>query len=366
MITAEELFYALALTSIENIGEQGYKILVSELGSAAAVFQTSKEKLKKINGLGEVRIKALTQKINEAAIQKEIDFIQKHKIQVHYYYDDDYPTKLRNINDAPILLFSKGNFDLHHPRQIAIVGTREYTDYGKQATERIIAELAPYDVQIISGMAYGIDIIAHKYCVAENINNIGVLAHGLDRIYPATHTKTALAMLDNGGLLTEYKSGTQPDKFNFPMRNRIVAGLADMTLVIESREKGGAMITAKLAAAYNREVGAIPGRIFDEKSSGCNYLIRSNIAQMIGSGQDIAQSLNWDKVAQQAAQAKLFLDLSEDEQKIIQLLKEKEGIHIDELMLKSTMSYSTLAATLLQLELQGLVRPMSGKRYRIS
>lgn len=361
----EELFYALALSSIEHIGEQGFRMLVSELGSAKAVFHSSKEQLRKISGLGEFRIKALQQKINEPAIQKEMDFIRKNGIEVFYFFDKKYPKKLKEIPDAPILMFGKGNFDLNHPKQIAIVGTRDHSDYGRQVTEQIIDELADYGVQIVSGMAYGIDIIAHRKCLEKQICNIGVLAHGLDMIYPSAHKNTAKAMVENGGLLTEYKSGTQPDRFNFPMRNRIVAGLADMTLVLESKKKGGAMITAKLAASYFREVGAVPGKITDERSAGCNYLIKSNIAHVIESAADIANILNWDQVEKQAAQAKLFLDLNTDEQKLINLLKEKEGIHIDELLLKSSLGYSVLASTLLNLELQGLVRPMSGKRYRI-
>lgn len=360
-----DLFYTLALLSVESLGEQKFKALVQHFGSARNVFESYDRDILKIGGMGTTILKSIRQFSNFNAIDKEIDFIEKNNIKVYYFFDKSYPKALRQIVDAPPIIFAKGNLDLNHPRQLAIVGTRNNSDHGKQTTEELIKNLAPYNVQIVSGLAYGIDIIAHRYCVENQISTVGVLAHGLDTIYPATHKQTAKLMLEHGGLITEYMTKTKPDKFNFPMRNRIVAGLCDMTVVIESKIKGGALITGKLAASYDREVGAVPGRLRDDKSEGCNYLIKRNIARLIDSAEDIVELLGWDSRPKMAAQSRLFEALSPNEKLIIDVLQQKEQMHIDELMLKTKLSHSTLAAAMLGLELQQMVRPLSGKRYML-
>lgn len=369
MVTAEEkeeLFYRLALLSAGYIGDRGFKTLFRALGSAKEVYKSPVARLKQVEGVGDAKIKALQQKIDEKRILKEIDFLEKKKITIHFLFDETYPEKLKQLPDAPVMLFSRGHFDIHHPRQIAIVGTRNNSEYGRQFTLDLIDQLKPYNVQVISGLAYGIDIIAHRHCVERQIETVAVLAHGMDQVYPAAHKDVAQSMLDRGGLITEFLTGSGPDRHNFPMRNRIVAGMADMTLVVESRIKGGALITAKLAASYNREVGAVPGRIKDERSEGCHYLIKKNIAYLIESAADIEEILGWDVQQKQAAQSKLFLQLSQEEQTVVDILKQKESMHIDELMLRCNLNYSHLASVLLSLELQDIVKAMSGKRYRIS
>lgn len=366
IIEDEELFYRLALLSAGYIGDQGFKTLYRSFGSAKSVFKASTAQLQKIEGMGSVKINELKNNIDEPKIKKEINYIQKNDIQVHFIFDDTYPEKLKQLPDAPVIIFTKGNFNLHHPRQLAIVGTRHNTEYGRQVTQELIEQLVPYNVQIISGLAYGIDIIAHRHCVDLGVETVGVMAHGMDQIYPSAHKGTAQAMLTKGGLITEFTTGTKPDRFNFPMRNRIVAGLSDMTIVVESKLKGGALITAKLATSYHREVGAVPGRLRDDRSEGCHYLIKKNIGYMIESAKDIEEILGWDTQQDPVIQSRLFQDLNGEEQMVVGIIKEKDGIHIDELMLKSKMSYSHLAATLLNLELQHIIRSMSGKRYRLS
>lgn len=361
-----DLFYTLALLSVENLGEQKFKALVKHFGSARNVFESYDKEILKVGGMGASILQSLRQFSNFNAIDKEIEFIEKNDIKVYYFFDKNYPKNLRQIPDAPSILFAKGNFDPDHPRQVAIVGTRNNSDHGKQTTEELIKNLAPYNVQIVSGLAYGIDIIAHRYCVDHHVSTVGVLAHGLDAMYPSVHKQTAKMMVENGGLLTEYMTKTKPDKFNFPMRNRIVAGLSEMTVVVESKIKGGALITGKLAASYDREVGAVPGRLRDEKSEGCNYLIKRNIAQLIDSAEDIVEILGWDAKPKMATQPRLFAELLPNEKLIIETLQQKENMHIDELMLKTNLNHSTLAAAMLSLELQQMVRPLSGKRYMLN
>ena len=250
----------------------------------------------------------------------------------------------------------------------AVVGTRKNTDYGLKLTEELIDGLSAVEgLTVMSGLALGIDAIAHKRCVAKGIPNVGVLGHGLDNVYPFTNKPLAMQMLENGGLLTEFPSGTLPDRSNFPMRNRIVAGMSDVTVVVESHASGGALITAKLAAGYNREVAAFPGRVNDTRSAGCNDLIRINLAALITGADDLVQMMNWDGgKKKKAVQKQLFINLSQDEQKIIDLLQTKDNAHADELLYHTGLASNVLASTLLQLEMQGVVKAMPGKFYRIS
>jgi len=366
MSTDENLVYKIALTQAEMIGGKMARQLLNYFGSAKAVFDAPIKQLKAIDGLGEKKVNAIRSALDVKRIEQEIDFIQKHKIQTLFIDDKAYPQNLKSCSDAPVMLYYKGNADLNAPRKIAIIGTRKNTDYGARITEQLVEELRPYGVTIVSGLAFGVDVIAHRKAVQVGMSTIGVVAHGLDMIYPSQHKHIAKDMIKQGGLLTEYPSGTNPDRFNFPMRNRIVAGMCDATIVVETETKGGAMITAKLAASYDREVFAFPGRTIDLKSSGCNYLIKTNIAGMITAAKDLVEVMNWDIDGKQnVVQPKLFTHLSDDELSLAKILEGSEGMHVDELALKAIINNSKLAGLLLTMELGGIVKSLPGKRYRL-
>lgn len=335
-----------------------------------AIFHTPKRQLIKIPGVGEITANSILQ--NKEALEKaqqEMDFIQKHNIQTIFYFDDAYPQRLKNCSDAPILLYYKGNAALNNTHIVSIVGTRNATPYGKQICEQLVKELQPYNVLIVSGLAYGIDHAAHAACVKNQVPTIGVLGHGLDRIYPPEHRNLAKKMLANGGLLTEFTSTAKPDSKNFPKRNRIIAGMTDATIVVETGNKGGSIITAYLAQSYNREVFAFPGRIHEPYSMGCNQLIKKNVAKLIESSEDIAYHLGWDEtdvVSTKPLQRELFIELSESETVLVDLLKQTpKGLSIDKICSESSMTQNAVASCLLQLEMKNLVETMPGKRYRL-
>jgi DNA processing protein len=266
-------------------------------------------------------------------------------------------------------LYYRGKADLNNSKIIAVVGTRNKTDYGKNLTESIVKDLAQHQVLILSGLATGIDTLAHKAALKNNLPTVGVLGHGLDKIYPPDNLSLAKDMLQkNGGLLTEFRSNTKPDKHNFPSRNRIVAGMADATVVIETDMKGGSIITAELASNYNRDVFAFPGKVGDTKSAGCNHLIKTNKAALITSAEDIMYMLGWNLplAKKKSIQKELFIQLTEEEKIIIDLLKVKDGAHIDAINRQSGLSSSMVAAAILNLELQNLLVSMPGKIYKLT
>ncbi len=363
----EELFYLLALTFVNGVGSKTARTLMEKYGEAKNIFNRPLSELKTIDGIGEVRVKAFKDQEIFKRAEEELNYVINNNIVV-MPVTKEYPKRLYNCLDAPLLLFSRGNFNLNSSKIVAIVGTRRNTDYGLKLTEDLIDGLQNQEgLLIVSGLALGIDAIAHKKCVQLGIPTVGVFGHGLDRVYPYTHKDLVEKMVENGGVLAEFPSGTLPDKSNFPMRNRIVAGLSDVTVVVESNLTGGALITASMAAGYNREVMAFPGRINDTRSAGCNEIIRTNLAAMITKPDDLLQLMNWDKVKRpKTIQQRLFITLTEDEQKVIDLLQEKENMHSDELLYFTGLASSMLAATLLQLEMQGLVKTLPGKFYRIS
>lgn len=362
----EELFYQLALTYMPGIGAKTGKVLLERFGSATAVFKTPLKELKHIEGISEVKAKGFrdTEVMNKA--EHELDFVIKKDLQT-IYTGHNYPRRLSNCSDAPLLLFYKGNANLDAAKIIAIVGTRKNTDYGHRLCEELVAGLQSLEnTLIVSGMALGIDGIAHKKCVQLGIPTVGVLGHGLDRIYPHSHKELAVEMIGNGGILTEFPSETLPDRNNFPMRNRIVAGMSDVTVVVESSISGGALITARMASGYNREVATFPGRVNDSRSTGCNELIRTNIAALITKAEDLIEMMNWDKESKpKAVQKQLFLNFTPDEQKVVDLLQERDSVHADELFHQTGLANSLLAATLLQLEMQGVIKALPGKYYRM-
>lgn len=351
-----------------NIGDVQAKILAEEFGTAEAIFKAKKSTLEKIEGIGEVRAGSIKKFDAFKEQEDEMSFIEKYKIKPLFLTDDDYPKRLLHCYDPPTLLFYKGNANLNTSKIISIIGTRSNSDYGKLMTEKILASLAPHQPLVVSGLAYGIDAIAHKHSLKQQLPTVAVLAHGLDKIYPSQHTALAKEMIaEGGGILTEFRKDTKPDRHNFPERNRIVAGMCDATIVIETGVKGGSMITANLAFSYNRDVFAIPGKTTDSKSEGCNYLIQSNKAVLIRNGEDIIEQMGWEeKQKKQTIQKQLFVDLTADEKQIAQLLQEKEQLHIDEINLQSNINSSAVAAALLMMEMNGLVKSLPGKIYKLS
>ncbi|MEO9023204.1 MAG: DNA-processing protein DprA [Ginsengibacter sp.] len=367
-IMQKDLLYQIALTLVPNIGDVNAKALVNHFGNAEGIFRASKKVLEAIEGIGTIRVNSIKNFNDFSRAEEEIEFIKKYKITPLFLTDKDYPQRLLNCYDSPPLLYYKGNTDLNSSKIIAIVGTRNHDEYGKNICEKLVTELIHEEVVIVSGLAFGIDSIAHRASVKNNIKTIGVLAHGLDRVYPSQNTSLARQMVSCGGLLTEFKSDTIPDRQNFPGRNRIVAGISDAVIVIESGIKGGSLITAELGNGYNKDVFAFPGRADDTKSEGCNYLIKNNKAALITCADDLLENMGWkkQKKASHKKQKELFIELSAEEKVIIDILQSQEQVHIDELYFKSKLSSSAVAQGLLMLEMQGIVSSLPGKIYKVT
>lgn len=365
---SKDLLYQIALTLVPNIGDVHSKALINHFGSAEAIFSAPKKQLEALDGIGTVRADSIKHFYDFSEAEKEIIFIEKYKISPLFITDAKYPQRLLNCYDSPSILYYKGNADLNTSKIIAIVGTRNNSDYGKNICEKLIEELSVENILIVSGLAFGIDSIAHKMSLKHNLKTIGVLAHGLDMIYPSQNASLAKQMSAQGGLLTEFRSNTKPDRQNFPSRNRIVAGISDAVIVIETGIKGGSLITAELGNGYNKDVFAFPGRVNDSKSEGCNYLIRNNKAALITSGKDILENMGWLQSKKPSAkkQRELFIELSADEKIVVEILQLQEQIHIDELYLKSKLNSSKVAAALLMLEMQNVITSLPGKIYKIS
>ena len=362
-MTDKEIIYRLALQRVSGIGALRSKRLINHLGSAKAVFETKDQP--EIERMGSVHWTAIKKYKQFNDCEEELSFIRKNNIQFLAFDQDNYPSKLKRAVDAPAFLFYKGDTSLHNTRVISIIGTRACSEYGKLVCAQIIEGLAAYNPLIVSGLAYGIDIVAHRAALQSNLSTVGVMATGLDSIYPSQHKNTANEMLACGGLLTEFLSKTKPDRENFPSRNRLVAGIADAVVVIETAKKGGSMITAQLADSYNRDVFCVPGKVGDKRSEGCNFLIKSLKANLITSAADIAYNLNWEKEASQSeVQRKLFVELSEEERLVYDKLQEGLNVHIDDLFLKTQLPMSRLSTLLLQLEMTGMVCSLPGKQYR--
>lgn len=358
--------YLLALRDVPLIGDIGAKKLLRHFHSASAIFEASGKALVASQCLQHPQIQSLRNyKADEKKIEQELSYLDTHQIRLLSILDKDYPIRLQECNDAPSMLFFQGNCDLNATKTIAIIGTRNNTHYGLETAQKIIEDLATTNPLIISGLADGIDGIAHKKATEIGLATVGVLGHGLDTMYPTKHRTLAKTMIGNGGLLTEYPTKTIPDKQNFPMRNRIVAGMSDIILVIESSETGGAIITAKIGSSYDREICAIPGRITDKMSLGCNMLVRKNIAHAVSSADDILELMNWDKRKKKKAQSEMFLDLNAEEEVILKILEKETPLHFDTLLTETQWSYSSLSNILLSLELKNLVRALPGKKYDI-
>ncbi|GAB3420870.1 DNA-processing protein DprA [Niabella aquatica] len=361
------LLYQIALTLIPHIGCVQARNLLAYF-EPEEIFRARISVLEKIEGLGEIRIRSIKNFNDFTAAEKELAFIEKYKIQPLFIKDPAYPQRLLNCYDAPTLLYYRGHADLNQPKIVAVVGSRTHTDYGKAETEKLIEGLASSGVLVVSGLAYGIDSAAHKATLKNKGTTVGVLAHGLDKIYPSSHTEMAKEMIKNGGLLTEFRSKTKPDRHNFPSRNRIVAGMSDATIVMETDVKGGSMITAELANGYNRDVFAYPGRVTDKKSSGCNHLIKTNNAILLTDATQLLQTMGWisPKKIHKNTTKQLFINLTGEEKIIVSLLTEKSELSIDEINGQSGLSSSTVAVCILNLEMQNIIQHLPGKRYRLT
>ncbi len=362
------LLYETAIGLIPGIGCHTTRQLISYCGSAEKVFHTPKGKLLKIPGIGTILAEAISRQNILWKAEEELKWAEMHGVKILFYTSPQYPERLRHFADAPSLLFFKGQAELNTIKTIGIVGTRQATSYGKEVTEKIIDELKPYQPCIISGLAYGIDVHAHKTALREALSTIGVMASGIDIVYPSVHREIALKMLDNGGLLTEYRPHTKPDPSFFPARNRIVAGLCDAIIVIEAARKGGALITAEIANSYNREVFAVPGNLGSKYNEGCNHLIKTHKAHIYTSVKDLEYILNWD--IQQAGQPKsahtLQDTLTGHEKQIALLLTGQETLSVDELSWKTNIPVSKLLSILLTMEFDGIVKPLPGKKYKLA
>ncbi|OQY92954.1 MAG: DNA protecting protein DprA [Sphingobacteriales bacterium UTBCD1] len=364
----QDLLYQIALTGIPNIGCVQAKILIEYFGEAAVVFKAKESSLKNIEGIGEIRAHSIKSFTDFSNAEKEIRFIEKFRIRSLFITDNDYPQRLLNCYDSPTLLFYKGKANLNHSKIVAVIGTRNHTEYARLLTEKLISGLMEQNVLIVSGLAFGVDAWGHKAAIKNSLSTVGVLAHGLDQIYPAEHSNLAKEMIrEGGGLLTEFPSKTKPDKHNFPVRNRIVAGMSDAVVVVETDTKGGSMITAELANGYNKDVFAFPGKTTDSKSAGCNYLIRNNKAILISDAADLIQSMGWEEKKKPSAkkQKELFIELTDEEKKILKILQEKEPVHIDEINFHSGLSSSTVAAAILNLELKNVIKSSPGKMFSL-
>ncbi len=362
------VLYQIALTLVPGIGDVLGKKLVTYCGSAEAVFREKNKLLAKIPRVGGKILEALSGKTILERAAKELAFIEKFRIRTLFFLDKDYPFRLKNCIDSPVMLYYKGTADLNGSRIVGVVGTRNATDYGRSACHRIISDLAQDKVIIVSGLAYGIDSCAHRAALENNLATIGVLGHGLDRIYPYQNKILAEKMMNNGGLLTEFMSDTQPDRENFPKRNRIIAGICDAILVVEAADKGGALITAEIGNSYNRDVFAIPGRINDPYSEGTNRLIRKNIAALVQSAGDIRYLMGWEEQGKKpdGFQKKIFLEMTTDEKVLVDYLNNNGPSGIDDICILCRLSMSTTSAALLNLEFEGIVKSMPGKIYALT
>ena len=362
----EEERSILALSMVKGIGFIIARNLIEYLGSARAVWETPPRELLRIPGIYKHVLKAIRDADVFATADAELAWMYKNNVQFLHFWHPEYPERLRHCPDAPLFLCYRGNGSLNHHRQVAIVGTRHATPYGRRITEELVAGLLELDCLIVSGLAYGIDIAAHKAALDNGLQTIGVVAHGLDRVYPAMHKEVARQMEENGGLLTEILPGNDPDRQNFPRRNRIVAGMVDALVVVESGENGGAIITASLANGYNRDVFAFPGQVHHAFSQGCNLLIQRQQAQLITCADDLVRAMNWKSDPEKKkGQRQLFLELNAEEKLVYDILRNKGELHIDDLTLRTGLSPGTLAGTLLSLEFQGVIQTLPGKRYKL-
>lgn len=367
MLMDQNRLSLLALHFITGLGDHLIRQLVSYCGSAEKVFKTPKGKLLKIPGIGGVTAEAIRTGKPFASAEKEMRKAEKDNVQLIFFTDKNYPSRLKLVNDAPSLLYVKGIIDFENPKTIGIVGTRQATAYGRECVDELVKNLVDHKPLIVSGLAYGIDIHAHKQAVKYRLETIGVMGSGMDVIYPSAHKETAKKMMEHGGLVTEHPFGTPPDAHNFPARNRIVAALSDAIIIVEAAEKGGALITAEIGNSYNKDVFAFPGNIGQSHSAGCNNLIKANKAHLITAAKDLEYIMNWDAHAKPPKKEVFSLDNYEPEEQAILkiLLENNKQLMIDDLSWRSNIPVSQLASILLGLEFKGTIRSLPGKLYKL-
>ena len=360
-----DLLYQIAVTLLPGIGDISGKKFVQYCGSAEAIFKETRKSLEKITGMREASIDAICNpKEYLKRAEEEIAFIEKNGIQPLFFLDSDYPRRLLQCDDAPMMLYYKGQANLNANRIVAIVGTRNITDYGKENCNQLVEDLKEDNVLIVSGLAYGVDTCAHKAALKNGVPTVGVMGSGMQQIYPAVNKKLANDMLEQGGILTENISGTQPDRENFPRRNRIIAGMADAVVVIESAMKGGSLITADIANSYNRDVFAYPGRVMDIYSQGCNYLIRTNRAHLMESVLNLRYVMRWDSETKAEKQTALFREFTAEEKLIMDCFGANTMVNLDDIIVKTELPTTKIAALLLNLEFDGVLMALPGKRYQ--
>jgi len=366
-MTENDLLYTLALQHVHNIGDITAKRLISNCGSAENVFKEKKQNLLKIDGIGSLSLNELIKPHHLKEAEKELEFIKANDIKVSYFQEKDYPEKLKHCIDGPILLFQVGEINLKRQHVISIVGARKITTNGIAFCESLIENLTPYDPIIVSGFAYGTDITAHKTAMKHNLQTVACLAHGLNQIYPKVHKKYMVDMEKNGGFLSDFWSTDKFDKQNFLKRNRIIAGLSEATIVIESAEKGGSLVTADIAGSYNRDVFAVPGRTTDSQSIGCNNLIKHQRAHMLSTPLDVPYILNWqlEEASKPVIQKQLFVELDATEKAIYSYLRENEKQQLDIIAINCNLPIFKVSGTLLNMELKGVIRPLPGKLFEV-
>lgn len=366
-MTDNDLLYTLALQHVPNIGDITAKRLISHCGTAEAVLKEKKQNLLKIDGIGNVTLSDLNKANHLKEAEKEIDFIKNNNINVSFFKEDNYPEKLKHCIDGPIILFQTGNIHLKQQRIISIVGSRKITTSGVAFCEDLVEKLAIYNPVIVSGFAYGTDITAHKAALKHNLQTIGCLAHGMNQIYPAVHKKYMVDVEKNGGFFTDFWSTDNFDRNNFLKRNRVIAGLSEATIVIESAEKGGSLVTADIANSYNRDVFAVPGRTTDLQSTGCNNLIKYQKAHMMTTALDVPYILNWklEEENKPAIQKQLFVELDATEKVIYNYLKDNEKQQLDMIAINCDLPIFKIAGVLLNMELKGVIRPLPGKLFEV-
>jgi DNA processing protein len=371
LLMNQEILYRIALIQIPGIGSLYAKLLTEYFGSARKLFGATRAELSGIPGVGNVLLSTLCDKITKKNVllraEKELKFTHQHGIEIFTYSDQSYPSKLKECDDGPFLLYYKGSQGLNKRRVIAVVGSRKATAYGEDLTRKIISELQGQSITVVSGLAYGIDSYAHKFSLQFNVPTIGVLGHGLDKIYPQKNREMAKQMLDQGGLLSEFMSQTNPERENFPKRNRIIAGMADATVLVEAATKGGSLITANIANSYGRDVFAVPGRSIDRYSLGCNALIKSNRAALIESGEDILREMNWFEETQIKSKESqhLFSQLKGEEEKIVKIIQKKGLASKEQIALILNKSVQMVSESLFNLELNGIIKSLPGNSYQI-
>ncbi len=360
----EDLLGVLALQKVKGVGDIVAKKLLAHFGSPQAIFKEKKHHLLKVHGVSGTIVNALLTKDIHTAAEKELKYIQNNNIQTYYFENENYPLRLKHCIDAPILLFSTGNIDFSSKRMISIVGTRKITSYGTGFCNELLENLAPYKPTIISGFAYGVDICAHKAAIKHQLPTIAVVAHGFEDVYPKTHKKYMHQIEANGGFLTDFWHDDAILPGNFIKRNRIIAGISEATIIIESAKKGGSLITADIANSYSRDVFAVPGRSTDTQSKGCNDLIRRNQAAILTSAEDLILTLNWQQATKKKTlQKQLFVELSQEEQLIHDYLQSNGKQTLDVISLHAKLAISKVATLLFQLEMKGCVKPLPGKLY---